>query len=278
MSEQGGGTVIGKLNTLNAIGVGTGDPELLTIKAVHALKDSDFIFYPAVISGKNRIAYDVIKSSMDLPEFGGWTIAEDRLIPLEIEMKMSKGRNKDLYRSNALSIINKLKEGTCSYITVGDPMFYSTYWGLHNAVKNEAAKNNTDLKINIISGISSFNYSLNLIGEPYVIKNGSVFITVPIGKSLNEMKDEMNFMAIKTAKPQVVIFMKAGAYVKNILEIFKNSYYDSFRRGKLKLYLIEKSKLLDNFCDNELNLKTNINSENLDVEFDYFSILVGVFL
>jgi len=214
-----------------------------------------------------------------LPGQGDWTITEDRLIPLDVEMKMSRGRNSDLYKGNALSIINKLKEGVCSYITVGDPMFYSTFWGLYNAVKNEAAENNTNLKINIISGISSFNYSLNLIGEPYIIKNSSVFITVPIGKGLKETKDEINFMATKIAKPQVIIFMKAGAYVQNILEIFKNLYYDSFRKGKLRLYLIEKSKLLDDFCDSELNIiRANTNREDLGIKFDYFSILIGVFL
>lgn len=258
------------------VGVGPGDPELITLKAVNALKGSDFIFYPAVTSGKNKAAYNIIKSSMDLSVERG--IAEDRLIPLEIEMKRSKGRNDELYRENALKIINKLREGTCSYITIGDPMFYSTYWGLYNAIKDEAVKNNTELKINIISGISSFNYAFNLIGEPYIIKNSSVFITVPIKKDLKEMEGEINFMAEKNTKPQVIVFMKAGAYLKNILKIFKDSYYNNFREGKLKLYLIERSKLLDGFVGSDLNLKTKTNGDGLEVEFDYFSILIGVFL
>ncbi|MCL4322176.1 MAG: precorrin-2 C(20)-methyltransferase [Deltaproteobacteria bacterium] len=258
------------------VGVGPGDPELITLKAVKVLKSSDFIFYPEVTFGKNKIAYNIVKSAIEL--FGGRDIAGERMIPLEIEMKLSKGRNDELYKENALKIIGKLREGACSYITIGDPMFYSTYWGLYNAIKNEAVKNNEELKINITPGISSFNYSFNLIGEPYIIKNSSVFITVPIKKDLKEIEGEINFMAKKSAKPQVIVFMKTGAYLKNIMEIFKNSYINNFKEGKLKLYLIERSRLLDGFCDDDLNLKTKINSGGLEVEFDYFSILIGVFL
>ena len=263
------------------VGVGPGDPELITIKAVKALKGSDFIFYPDVTFGKNKAAYNIVKSGIEFIElFGGRDIAAERLIPLEVEMKLPSGRNDELYRENALKIIDKLREGVCSYITIGDPMFYSTYWGLYNAIKDEAVKNSAELNINIIGGISSFNYSFNLIGEPYIIKNSSVFITVPIKKDLKEMEDEINFMAKKSAKPQVIVFMKAGAYLKNIMEIFKDSYIDSFKEGKLKLYLIERSRLLDGFCDNDLNLKIKINKDGSEAgfDFDYFSILIGVFL
>jgi cobalt-factor II C20-methyltransferase (EC 2.1.1.151) len=45
------------------VGVGPGDPELITVKAVNTLIKSDFIFYPDVCGGKNRIAYDIIKNS-----------------------------------------------------------------------------------------------------------------------------------------------------------------------------------------------------------------------
>ncbi len=258
------------------VGVGPGDPELITIKAVNTLKRSDFIFYPAVTSGKNKLAYNVVKSIINLP--GGWDIAEERLIPLEIEMKLSKGGNDRLYKENAIKIINKLSKGDCSYVTIGDPMFYSTYWGLYNAVKDEAAKNNAALKINVVSGISSFHYSFNLIGEPYIIKNSSVLITVPVKKDLKEMEGEINFMAKKNMKPQVIVFMKAGFYIESILGIFKNLYHNNFREGRLKLYLIEKSELLDGFCDSDLNLKIKRNSDDSEAGFDYFSILIGVFL
>ncbi len=246
------------------VGVGPGDPELITVKAVNALVKSDFIFYPDVYGGKNKIAYDIIKSAVKFA--GEQDFAEEKLIPLEVEMKRSRGRNKDLYKENAVKIIEKLKEGVCSYVTLGDPMFYSTYWGLHNAIQEILKTNGHNFSISIINGVSSFHYSLGLIGEPYVIKNSSVLISVPVKKDFAEIENEIKFIAGKFPKPQVIVFMKAGSYVKGILRAFKESCGKELEEGRLRLYLIEKSMLIDDFAEKE------------ELNFDYFSILIGVFV
>jgi|GEM_PF-1263878 len=256
-------------NELFIIGVGPGDPELITVKAVNALIKSDFIFYPDVCGGKNRIAYDVIKNAL---KFAGISdIPKNRLIPLEIEMKLSKGRNKDLYRENAVKIIEKLRDGTCSYVTLGDPMFYSTYWGLYNAMhevfkSKENGFNINDVNIKLVNGVSSFNYSLGLIGEPYVIKNSSVLISVPVKKDSAEIEKEIKFIADKIPKPQVIVFMKAGGYVQEILKAFNRLCGRQIEDGNLKLYLIEKSELIKDFAEKKERI------------YDYFSIFIGVFL
>ncbi|MHB1696819.1 MAG: precorrin-2 C(20)-methyltransferase [bacterium] len=256
-------------HNLFIIGAGPGDPELITVKAVNALIKSDFIFYPDVYGGKNKIAYDIIKNAAKFA--GVQDFAEERLIPLEVEMKRSSGRNGDLYKENALKIIEKLKEGDCAYVTLGDPMFYSTYWGLHNAIQNavkqdKSVKEGCGFNIKIINGVSSFHYSFGLIGEPYIIKNGSVLITVPVKKELPEIEREIRFIAGKFPKPQAIVFMKAGAYIKDILNAFKEICPGDLEENRLKLYLIEKSKIIDNFSERE------------DLNFDYFSILIGVFV
>jgi precorrin-2/cobalt-factor-2 C20-methyltransferase len=246
------------------VGAGPGDPELVTVKAVNTLIKSDFIFYPHVCGGKNKIAYDIIKNALKfagVPDF-----AEERLIPLEVEMKRSSGRNKNLYKDNAVKIIEKLKEGDCSYVTLGDPMFYSTYWGLHNAIQEVLNSEGNGININIVNGVSSFNYSLGLIGEPYIIKNSSVLISVPVKKDLTEIENEIKFIAGKISKPQVIVFMKAGSYVKDILKAFKGLCGKELEAGSLKLYLVEKSMLINDFMKKK------------DLKFDYFSILIGVFV
>ncbi len=248
------------------VGAGPGDPELITVKAVNALIKSDFIFYPDVCGGKNKIAYDIVKNAVKFT--GAPDFAEERLIPLEVEMKRSSGRNKNLYKENAIKIIEKLKEGSCSYVTLGDPMFYSTYWGLHDAIQEVLNSKGNDININIsiVNGVSSFHYSMGLIGEPYIIKNGSVLISVPVKKDLAEIENEIKFIAGKIFKPQVIVFMKAGGYVKDILDVFKELCGKELEAGRLKLYLIEKSMLVNDFMKKK------------DLNFDYFSILIGVFV
>ena len=245
------------------VGVGPGDPELITVKAVNTLIKSDFIFYPDVCGGKNRIAYDIIKNAL---KFAGISdFPENRLIPLEVEMKLSMGRNKVLYMKNAVKIIEKLSDGVCSYVTLGDPMFYSTYWGLHNAIQEVLNREENGINIKIVNGVSSFHYSLGLIGEPYIIKNSSVLISVPVKKDLTEIENEIKFISDKIPKPKVIVFMKAGGYVKEILKAFNGLCGRQFEDGKLKLYLIEKSVLIKDFA------------EKKERNYDYFSILIGVF-
>ena len=253
-----------KKPVFNVIGVGPGDTELITVKAIKAIKNSDFIFYPEVSYLNTSLSIDIIKDYID--------IQKDRLIPLEIEMKKSFERNMDLYRENALKIIAKLKEGgVCSYITVGDPSFYSTYAGLYTALKNEPDFEATGAKINIIPGISSLNYAFGLLKDSYITKKSSVLISVPVNKDSFEINSEIEFLYKKKERPQVIVFMKAGNYVKNILEVFRKLYYNEFKEGKLKLYLIEKSEIIEDFC------KTDIYTGKKE-SFDYFSILISIFL
>jgi precorrin-2/cobalt-factor-2 C20-methyltransferase len=255
--------------TLFVVGVGPGDPELITVKAINAVLKSDYIFYPDVCGGKNKTAYDIIKSAV---KFAGLQdIEENRLIPLRVEMKRSTGKNKDLYMENALKIYEKLKNESVScvsYVTLGDPAFYSTYFGIHAALKEIGDEN---IAINIINGVSSFLYSFGLLEEPYIAKNASVLISVPLKKSLSELKSEIKFIADKSrlSSPQIIVFMKAGSCVKNILEAFEDASGGGCaenKNGKIKLYLIEKSAVVKDF------------TKKTDLDFDYFSILIGVFL
>lgn len=258
--------------TLFVVGVGPGDPELITIKAVNAIIKSDFIFYPDVCGGRNKTAYDIIKTAI---KFAGLSdIPENKLIPLKVEMKRSTGKNKDLYRGNALKIYEKLSENGCSYasyVTLGDPVFYSTYSGLYASLQKiiEAKDaDNESININIINGVSSFLYSFGLIGEPYISKNASVLISVPVKKDLEEIKDEIKFVAKKSESygPQLIVFMKAGGYVKDILKAFEELFPKETENENIKLYLIEKSVLVKDFM------------KKMDLNFDYFSILIGAFL
>ena len=270
MSVSGSGSG-GVQKTLFVVGVGPGDPELITVKAINAVIKSDYIFYPDVCGGKNKTAYDIVKSAVKFAGLGG--IDENRLIPLQVEMKRSTGKNKDLYKENALKIYEKLTDESVScvsYVTLGDPAFYSTYFGIHAAFKEIEAKNFT-INIIIINGVSSFLYSFGLLEEPYIAKNASVLISVPLKKSINELKAEIKFIADKSriSRPQSIVFMKAGNCVKNILEAFKDvlgGIYGENENDKIKLYLIEKSEVVKDF------------TKKTDLDFDYFSILIGVFL
>ncbi|QSX08826.1 precorrin-2 C(20)-methyltransferase [Alkalibacter rhizosphaerae] len=108
--------------TLYGIGVGPGDPELLTAKAIRILQRIDVIVSPITKMGKkskaNQIAGEYINPAVET------MLLEFPMVDLRKNEEMLHG----VWESNAKAIVSVLKEGKdVAFITLGDPMIYSTY-------------------------------------------------------------------------------------------------------------------------------------------------------
>ncbi|ACB84517.1 SAM-dependent methyltransferase [Natranaerobius thermophilus] len=163
-----------KSGKLYAIGVGPGDPELLTLKAVRVLSSSDIIIAPKSPGQKKGYAQSIVKAA-----FKNWEW-DDKLPPVEtVEVSMnSSADSKTFTIKNSLQrkVLEKLLAGqNISFITLGDPMFYSTYRHLAQLIQeynqtNQADQtkqtelidqiNQTNLT-NQINGANSFNSQSN---------------------------------------------------------------------------------------------------------------------
>ena len=114
------------------IGVGPGDPELITLKAAKALQSADIICIPKSNADKPSLAVTMIKP----------ILAERKVKPemLELIFPMTKDdiRNQALWDKNANIIAQKAADGkTVVFITLGDPMFYSTFIYLYQSLQNQ---------------------------------------------------------------------------------------------------------------------------------------------
>lgn len=110
-----------KQGILYGVGVGPGDPELLTLKAVRILKEADVIAVPASGEGK-KTAFSIAAAYIE-----GKPI-------LECEMPMLRDREKlnRSYDKTAERIAGLLDDGlVVAFITLGDPSIYSTFTYLH---------------------------------------------------------------------------------------------------------------------------------------------------
>ena len=128
------------------IGVGPGDPELITIKAVKALQTADIICIPKSHAHKPSLAFTMVK-----------TILEERkqapeILELIFPMTKDELGNKALWVKNAGIIAEKASTGkVIAFITLGDPMFYSTFIYLYQSLKEEYPT----LQLEIIPGVTS---------------------------------------------------------------------------------------------------------------------------
>ncbi|QSH41824.1 precorrin-2 C(20)-methyltransferase [Lentisphaerota bacterium ZTH] len=100
------------------VGVGPGDPGLVTLKAVKCLQNADVIFSAVSRQGARSVSGNVVDSIPDIE-------AECH----ELVFSMSKDWNERLacVKENARLIADELERGkNCAFTTIGDPMTYST--------------------------------------------------------------------------------------------------------------------------------------------------------
>lgn len=128
---------------LYGVGVGPGDPELLTLKAVRLLQECDLIGIPSR-SKERCTAYKIALQAV--PE-----LAEKEVISIPIPMTTERERLEAAYEQGAEMLIDALKEGKqIVFLNLGDPTIYSTYMSLHERVKKAG------YAAELVSGVPSF--------------------------------------------------------------------------------------------------------------------------
>ncbi len=128
------------------IGVGPGDPELITLKAVKALQVADIICIPKSHANKPSLAFTMVKNILEERE------KAPEILELIFPMTKDELGNKALWTKNAGIIADKVASGkVIAFITLGDPMFYSTFIYLYQSLKEEYPK----LQLEIIPGVTS---------------------------------------------------------------------------------------------------------------------------
>jgi len=123
------------------IGVGPGDPELLTIKAARILESIDVLLLPESQKGNNNIAYEIAAEHIN---------PEAKLISVEFPMVTDTEIINKSGKLAAEVVERYVREGkNTAFITLGDPSVYSTY---NYIVKHLSA----DIEIETVPGITSF--------------------------------------------------------------------------------------------------------------------------
>ncbi len=128
------------------IGVGPGDPELITLKAARILSQVAVIFTPQKDeqspSYARRIIADIVKEP------------EPRVIELVFPMRKNDAGLIEYWQRAADTIWQYLGNGDdCAFITEGDPLLYGTFIYVFDILR----KDHPELNVEVIPGISSIN-------------------------------------------------------------------------------------------------------------------------
>ncbi len=150
---------------LYGVGVGPGDPELITVKAVRVIKEADIIFTAA--SSKNTYSLAVEIASP-------YISASTRIEKLSFPMTKNVSEVETAWTENARQISKSIKQGkTAVFLTLGDPTTYSTFGYILKKMKCIMPEAN----IETIPGITSFHAASARMNRILVEGEQSLLIT-----------------------------------------------------------------------------------------------------
>ena len=151
------------MGKLYGIGVGPGDPELLTLKAHRVLNEADVIFCPEKETGAGSFAFDIIKGLLEN--------TEAKIVNLVYPMHYHGAQLREMWKQNAGCIAEHLSgERTGAFITLGDPAVYSTF--MYTLPYIEAA----GVEVEVVPGITSFCAAADSMKMPLVAWNEDLVV------------------------------------------------------------------------------------------------------
>jgi len=185
-----------KTGILYGIGVGPGDPDLITIKAAKILSRVETVFAAASTKNHHSLAVNIAKRH--LPE--GTAVKM-----LRFPMTRDKDETRKAWLANARIIIEELEKGdNAAFLTLGDSLTYSTYGYIARYVQVIAPH----IMIVTVPGITSYQAAAARLNTPLV--EGEESLMVVSGAKGGDRLREL------TTKPENIVFLKAYRNVKDI--------------------------------------------------------------
>ena len=104
---------------LYGIGVGPGDPELLTLKAKRLIEECDIVAVPVKKEGEDSVALNIAKGAVDIPE--------GKIREIVFTMVKDKAKREACRQAAAEEIMELLDEGkSIAMLALGDIGIYRT--------------------------------------------------------------------------------------------------------------------------------------------------------
>lgn len=129
---------------LYGVGVGPGDPDLLTLKAARILGEVDVILAASSTKNDDSLALDIARPHLR---------PETRIIRLGFPMSRENAVLNRAWEENARLVLAELDQGrNAAFLTLGDPLLYSTFAYLLRTLR----RMDPERPVTIIPGITSF--------------------------------------------------------------------------------------------------------------------------
>ena len=232
------------MKVLTITGVGPGDPSLLTLAAVNAIKESTVVSYPVSIKGGESLAEKIASK---------WISKNKTRLPLHFPMVNDQIILKNAWRVAGNELIEMVDKGErVVFLTQGDVSLFST----GSYLLKELEKHHPDCVIKLIPGVTSFSAAAAFSKLPLAFQDEQLLI-VPVPEKSNELK----------------VILSEAVLMKRIVVLFKLGKKWTWVKPLLKeLDLLESSIFAERvgFLDQQILRASNVCSKSRP----YFSLLL----
>lgn len=230
-----------KLGTLHGLGVGPGDPELITVKAFRVIQESPVIAYPRKRKGSKSYAHRIVEVYIR-PE-------EKEMLGLVFPMTKDESILNREWNETVEKVFQKLSEGKdVAFVTEGDPLLYSTFIHMMKLMQEL----HPEVEIKTVPGISSFNGSASRLGIALADGDDHVAI-IPARDDYAAMKKALE-------DHDAVVFIKVAKVIDLMITVLRD------------LNLLDKASVVTKVTSDE-EIIWNMN-ELEGLELEYLTLMV----
>ncbi len=183
---------------LIGVGVGPGDPELLTLKGLRVLREADEVFVPVADTGEVGRAEATVREHME----------PGRIKRLLFALSDDEGARARNWENAAREVSEPLREDkTCAFATIGDPNVYSTFTYLARTVREVLP----EVDIKTVPGITAM--------QDLASRSGTVLLEGDERLALLSFTAGESVLQSALSEFETVVCYKGGSRLREVLEI-----------------------------------------------------------
>ncbi|OPG15485.1 precorrin-2 C(20)-methyltransferase [Ferroacidibacillus organovorans] len=186
--------------TLYGVGVGPGDPELVTVKAYRLMQTAPVIAYPNKRMGGKSYALEIVERYVNP--------SEKTMLGLVFPMTKDEDVLLRHWEDTVEKVWAYLRQGQdVVFVTEGDPMLYSTFIHMSRLMRQE----HPEAEVVSIPGVSSVNAAASRLGVP-LADGDEVVAIVPANRDLTRMRQAL-------LTHDCVVFLKVAKVMDDIIDL-----------------------------------------------------------
>ena len=230
-----------KIGTLYGISVGTGDPELITVKGLKILQASKVVAFPAGIKGKLGIAQQIVAP---------WMSLNQQQLALTFPYVQEQEILEAAWKNAAVQVWQYLQQGVdVTFVCEGDVSFYSTFSYLAQTLQQI----HPEVLVQSIPGVCSPMAAASALGLPLTV-GAEKLVVLPAIYQLKELEAVLDWA-------DVVVLMKVASVYEQVWQILNQRN------------LLERSRVVERATLPEMVIYNGLR-DFPNLKLPYFSILI----